>query len=45
MRVAGHDVVDPGARYCSQSASNPKNLSRPKRIGATVKTVRRRRNA
>jgi hypothetical protein len=29
-----------GARYCSQSTITLKNLSRPKRIGATVKAMR-----
>jgi hypothetical protein len=34
-----------GARYWFQSVRMSKNLSRPKRIGATVKTVRSSANA
>ena len=34
-----------GARYCGQSVRTFANLSSPKTIGATVKTVRSSRNA
>src|SRR5687767_8897896 len=41
----GTTDVTTGARYTVQSVSRFRNLSRPNRMGATVNTVRRSRNA
>ena len=44
--AAGHDVVDPGREVAASSRpSTLANLSRPNRIGATVKPMRSSRKA